>query len=232
VEGDAIEPVLRDLQKLDRALGNMKGARRGVDALRYLAAADAEGDLPVSMALEVGTNIRNFFWNTADLQNFLDGLGERRYWDGSDLQVPRDEAEMLVFHFTEKAAAQRAYAHMRELGVSFSSAANIDEQSAPLFQLEDSKEVRSANSLEEIVGMFRDHSMKGLEVQRYKGLGEMNPDQLWESTMDPTTRFMKRIILDDAFEADRTFSMLMGDETAPRREYIADHAHEIENLDI
>jgi DNA gyrase subunit B len=74
--------------------------------------------------------------------------------------------------------------------------------------------------------------MKGLEVQRYKGLGEMNPDQLWESTMDPTTRFMKRIILDDAFEADRTFSMLMGDETAPRREYIADHAHEIENLDI
>ena len=60
----------------------------------------------------------------------------------------------------------------------------------------------------------------------------MNPDQLWESTMDPTTRFMKRIILDDAFEADRTFSMLMGDETAPRRDYIPDETQSIVILEL
>ena len=232
VEGEAIEPLLRDLQKLDRALSSMKGARRGVDALHYLAAADADGDLPASMVLEVSANICNYFWNTADLEMFLSGVGKRRYWDGTDTQVPRDEAELLVFHYTEKASAQRAFVHMRELGVSFSDVVGKGDRDAPLFQLDDGKEVRVAHSLDEIVNLFRDHGMRGIEVQRYKGLGEMNPDQLWESTMDPTTRFMKRIVLDDAFEADRTFSMLMGDETAPRREYIADHAHEIENLDI
>ena len=74
--------------------------------------------------------------------------------------------------------------------------------------------------------------MGKIEVQRYKGLGEMNPDQLWESTMDPDLRTMRRIVLEDAYEADRVFSMLMGDETGPRREYIEKHAHEVHNLDI
>ena len=230
VEGDALEPILRDLQKLDRALGGMRGERRGVDALHYLAAADHDGELPTAMALDVHSSTPNFFWSHDDLQTFLGGLEGSKVWDGADSEVPRDEADVLAFHFVEKANAQRALARLRELGVSFSQHLGDDE--APLFQFETDKEVLGAHTLEDIVALFREHGMKGIEVQRYKGLGEMNPDQLWESTMDPTTRFMKRIVLEDAFEADRTFSMLMGDETAPRREYIADHAHEIENLDI
>ncbi len=74
--------------------------------------------------------------------------------------------------------------------------------------------------------------MKQVDVQRDKGLGEMNPEQLWESTMDPSRRMLKRIRLEDAFEADCTFSMLMGDETELRRLYIEQHAHEVENLDV
>ena len=81
----------------------------------------------------------------------------------------------------------------------------------------------SYHKLIELVAAFRDFGMKGVEVQRYKGLGEMNPDQLWESTMDPELRFMKRVILDDVLEADKT---------APRREYIAAHAHEVGDLDV
>ena len=90
----------------------------------------------------------------------------------------------------------------------------------------------SVYTLKEVVDFIRANGRKGITIQRYKGLGEMNPDQLWETTMDPEKRTLVQITIPDAIAADHMFSKLMGEEVPPRREFIEHHALSVKNLDI
>lgn len=105
--------------------------------------------------------------------------------------------------------------------------------SGDLFDLvEEGNKVATYQTLREIIDAVRLNGRKGVEVQRYKGLGEMNADQLWETTMNPATRTLVRVTLPDAIAADHMFSMLMGEEVEPRRKFIEHHALSVKNLDI
>jgi DNA gyrase subunit B len=82
------------------------------------------------------------------------------------------------------------------------------------------------------VSFILESGKNGIGIQRYKGLGEMNPDQLWATTMNPETRSLLQVKIEDAVEADGIFTVLMGDEVEPRRDFIQNHALEAKNIDI
>ncbi|MBI4526379.1 MAG: DNA topoisomerase (ATP-hydrolyzing) subunit B [Deltaproteobacteria bacterium] len=102
----------------------------------------------------------------------------------------------------------------------------------PPYSVEGGQQQARLRSLRELLNYIMEGGKKGQYIQRYKGLGEMNPDQLWETTMNPETRVLLQVRVEDAVEANDIFSTLMGDEVEPRRKFIEEHALTVKNLDI
>ena len=102
----------------------------------------------------------------------------------------------------------------------------------PLYRLQKGKKIEYGYTETDKERILSSLGKEGINVQRYKGLGEMNPGQLWETTMDPANRVMKQVTVESAKEADRIFDILMGDEVLPRKKFIQTHAKRVKNLDI
>jgi DNA gyrase subunit B len=101
-----------------------------------------------------------------------------------------------------------------------------------VFSKESPESIITIDNKKELLAHFLEESKKGVSIQRYKGLGEMNPEQLWTTTMDPTKRNLLQVKVEDAVEADEIFTILMGDDVEPRRDFIHNHALEVSILDI
>jgi len=115
--------------------------------------------------------------------------------------------------------ARRAYTKLSELGL-------------PPFELTQGKKKRSAETFHALRHESFELAKEGIQLSRYKGLGEMNPEQLWETTMDPARRLLVRVDVEDASAADQLFSTLMGDQVEPRREFIEQNAGDVRFLDV
>ena len=101
----------------------------------------------------------------------------------------------------------------------------------PLYSVKSGKRIEYAYNDEELQALL-DEMGRNNHVQRYKGLGEMNAEQLWTTTMDPENRILVRVSIEDAIEADQVFTTLMGDQVEPRRQFIQEHANRVKNLDV
>jgi len=188
--------------------------------------------------------------NNLEIANMIRAIGAG-VSTGADLSVESDdESEEAVSTFNlEKLRYDRIIimtdadvdgAHIRTLLLTlfFRYMLPLVEQGhvyiaqPPLFGVKHGKEVKYAMTEQELEAILADMPKRGLQVMRYKGLGEMDADELAETAMDPLSRRLVRIELEDAVKADELFTTLMGDQVAPRRDFIAAHAQQVSNLDI
>jgi DNA gyrase subunit B len=159
--------------------------------------------------------------------------------------------EVEAVEFFEADAIEQAIAVIERMGLSLASSydtqpakhpssytvpagkrAKAPAQPKAIMMLRADGENTPVYNLKELIDVIKERAKKGLMVQRYKGLGEMNPEQLWETTMDPARRTLLNVALEDAVKANEMFTVLMGDAVEPRREFIEKHAREVTNLDV
>ena len=147
----------------------------------------------------------------------------------TDSLVPEHQS---LFEFGKLLASEKK---MEVFGFTFAQYPVIEnekERINPLFKVNNGKTDALVYSLAELLHAVKEAASSGATIQRYKGLGEMNPEQLWETTMDPAKRKLIQVKINDAADTEQAFTMLMGDKVEPRRDFIQSHALEVKNLDI
>jgi DNA gyrase subunit B len=145
---------------------------------------------------------------------------------GFDIVVRSTERGQREYHVRHELVQTVEMRRLRRLGEQ------VALLQTPPFNVRQGDRIETLTSKEALLDFLMEAGKKGLAIQRYKGLGEMNPGQLWETTMDPDKRCVLQVRVEDAAEADMLFSVLMGDAVEPRRQFIEENALEVQNLDI
>ena len=232
--------LLLDLEGFSRAI-----ERRGVKFAKYLTLRQPKTKkLPIFKAEVEG--IDQFLYSDQELAKLTAQEEKKR---GKTLEIheegeePADKGKKVdVVEFYEAHELEKILKEIEKMDIDIVGHYEKPKQdalqrvkgnkAAPIYKVVYDKEERPIYCLRDLLKLVKSIGKQGLTIQRYKGLGEMNPGQLWETTMDPARRTILKVTLEDTVKADEMFTVLMGDAVQPRREFIEAHAQEVRNLDI
>jgi len=220
-----LKELLGLVLEFDRLAGAIE--RRGVKLSKYMGFRQKKTKkLPIFM-VEVEEETQ-FLYDDQELAKAIKKL-EKDLKKDAEIDIKTE----YVTEFYEARDMDKIVARVEKMGFKIEDFFEPDSGSKKKpFKMISEDDIKELDTLKECLDYVREIAKKGLHIQRYKGLGEMNPSQLWETTMDPATRTLLKVALEHAAEADEMFTVLMGDQVEPRREFIERHALEVKNLDI
>jgi DNA gyrase subunit B len=231
LSGDALRKVMRQQVRFERVLDVVARQRKNREVVAALvrdpqlsAAALADRDVLSGIVERTRARLAAI---APDLEPLHFELADDAEHGVARLIVRvRQNGSAQETHIDRAFCASPEFAELQRLAVDLRAAGE-----GP-FTIASGDKTAGAATLSAAVAEMLAQARKGLDIQRYKGLGEMNPEQLWATTMNPETRTLLQVRIEDAYEADEIFSTLMGDEVEPRRRFIEDHALSVKNLDI
>jgi DNA gyrase subunit B len=191
----------------------------------------------LEVLLAQGLRYRKQFEEPGELADVITALEDNGYRVVTGHDDEHNLTELHVSTDVEALTLTVPVNHDLVDGADYRELMNLHKETSDFH--ESSFEVRSSGDVEatirtkeELLSYLMSVAKKGIKLQRYKGLGEMNADQLWDTTMNPETRRLLQVTIEDEVAADEIFSVLMGNQVEPRRDFIQAHAHEVENLDV
>ena len=233
-----VSEILELLTSLDKYARSIQ--RHGGNFAEYIEQRKKSGELPTHLVKIRDGNEESvhYFHSDKDLAEFGKKNPDLNLFGDNELEeTPKAAAKngntrrALHVELHESKPVQELLGKLSRKGLPVE---HYEAQDKPLFELIEGDDERTHPlfSLSDILGTVIEIGRRGLQIKRFKGLGEMNPKELFETTMNPETRKLLRVELTDAVEAEEMFTKLMGDEVKPRREFIEDNALNVRNLDI
>lgn len=229
-DGAAVEEILKNTQVFEDLALSL--SRKGVSIQGYFEARDKKKGFPEYMVTNLQEETEEFIYTDEEYKKIADAVEKKhanknKDEDGEDTFVLENYLEKV--DIPEGREFEKIEKRFDKYKFTLS---DVYQEEEDIIHIETEKKAADLKSLSMALAWIKENGKEGMSLQRYKGLGEMNPKQLWETTMNPEDRTVLKVTLDDAVAADEMFTVLMGDQVEPRRDFIKRHARAVRNLDI